>query len=625
MKAPLPGTFNKPNTGTAEVKRVGIWIRVSTEDQAKGESPEHHEKRARLYAEAKGWDVREVYHLEAMSGKSVMHLPETKRMLQDIASRRITGLIFSKLARLARNTRELLDFADIFRDQGADLISLQEAIDTSSPAGRLFYTLIAAMAQWEREEIADRVAASIPIRAKLGKHLGGQGPFGYRWDEGKLVVDPKEAPVRKLIYELFLEHRRVKTVARILNEEGYRTREGKQFCFSTVKRLLRDQTAKGVRVANYAKSLGDKRHWEYKPESEWVYCTTEPIVPSELWEQCNAMLDQRERDKKPRGRLPLQLFGSVTYCQCGHKMYVPSNSPKYTCQACRNKIPVSDLETIYHEELKHFLFSPEQIVQADSIIREKDDLFQHLQSEESRVTREMEKVYRLYIGDHISPEGFSMQYGPLEAQLKQLQDEIPSVQAEIDFLKIQHLSRNEILAEAKDLYDRWPMLTIEEKRYIVENITERITVGEKEVTIDFCYLPPTPPSSPSPELAAKSHCILRDWQPSRAGIPRESGRWSPRGRWIPCPPLSAREAPEGHRREIRRPRRGTILPYERGLSHPASSVGLRRSSLPGRLSDAELEKAASTAGTTHCREVPRANRAKLPVRRPLRSSPAAIR
>ena len=53
-------------------KPVGIWIRVSTEDQAKGESPEHHERRARMYAESRGWEVREVYHLEAVSGKSVI-------------------------------------------------------------------------------------------------------------------------------------------------------------------------------------------------------------------------------------------------------------------------------------------------------------------------------------------------------------------------------------------------------------------------------------------------------------------------------------------------------------------------------------------------------------------------
>src|ERR1043165_10201 len=100
-------------------KAVGIWIRVSTEDQAKGESPEHHEKRARLYAESKGWNVVTVYHLEALSGKSVMGYAETKRMLEDIKSGAITGLIFSKLARLARNTKELLEFSEIFKQENA--------------------------------------------------------------------------------------------------------------------------------------------------------------------------------------------------------------------------------------------------------------------------------------------------------------------------------------------------------------------------------------------------------------------------------------------------------------------------------------------------------------------------
>src|SRR5882757_395803 len=93
-------------------KNIGIWIRVSTEMQVDSESPEHHEKRGRLYAEAKDWNVVEVYRLEAVSGKSVIEHPEAKRMLDDVKKGKISALIFSKLARLARNTKELLEFAD---------------------------------------------------------------------------------------------------------------------------------------------------------------------------------------------------------------------------------------------------------------------------------------------------------------------------------------------------------------------------------------------------------------------------------------------------------------------------------------------------------------------------------
>jgi len=457
-----------------KTKNVGIWIRVSTEDQAQGESPEHHEKRAQYYAEAKDWNVKEVYHLEAVSGKSVMSHPETKRMLEDIKSGHITGLIFSKLARLARNTRELLEFSDIFREYNADLISLQEAIDTTSPAGRLFYTMIAAMAQWEREEISERVSASVPIRAKLGKSLGGQASFGYQWKDGKLIPEPKEVPVRKLLYELFVEHKRKRTVARLLNDMGHRTRSGAKFSYTSVARLLRDPTAKGVRRANYTKSLGDKQRWKLKPEKDWVLHQIEPIISEELWDQCNHILDEQKKSHKPPARKTVYLFAGITYCQCGNKMYVPSNNPKYICYKCRNKISIDDLESVFHEQLKSFFFSPSEVAgyleKADGTIREKEELLAVLETGRRKAKKDIDGVYELYLADKITKDGFSLKYDPLEKQLKQLEEQIPRVQGELDFLKIQHLSSDQIISEAKDLYTRWPSLELKEKRQIVASI-----------------------------------------------------------------------------------------------------------------------------------------------------------
>lgn len=494
-------------------KPVGIWIRVSTEDQAKGESPEHHEKRARYYAESKGWQVNEVYHLEAISGKSVMGLPETQKMLDHIKSGHITGLIFSKLARLARNTRELLEFADIFRKYNADLISLQEAIDTSSPAGRLFYTMIAAMAQWEREEISDRVAASVPIRAKLGKSTGGQAAFGYEWKEKKLVSNPKEAPIRKLIYEMFLEHQRKKTVARLLNEAGYRTRNGSKFTDTTVGRLLRDTTAKGLRRANWTKGPPDKGQKRIiKAQSEWIHVPVEPIISEELWNRCNSILDEQEKKGKRPTRKTVQLFAGYAFCECGYKMYVPSNSPKYVCYKCRNKIGTTDLEEIFHQQLKTFFFSSTEITnylsQADQVIKEKEILLNTLGEEKRKTEQDMDKIYRAYTNNEISMDSFGKHYRPLEERLKQINNQLPEIQGEIDFLKIQYLSSDQIFNEAKDLYSRWPQLTSEEKRKIIENITENIKIGKEDVTINLTYLPS------SSELMATEQRKHRDsWPP----------------------------------------------------------------------------------------------------------------
>lgn len=482
-----------------KIKSVGIWIRVSTEDQAKGESPEHHEKRARAYAESKDWEIKEVYHLEAVSGKSVIGHPETKRMLHDIRTGHIQALIFSKLARLARNTRELLEFSDIFREHNADLISLQEAIDTSTPAGRLFYTMIAAMAQWEREEIAERVAASVPIRAKLGKPLGGQAPFGYQWKDKRLVPDHQEVPIRKLLHELFLEHQRKKTVARILNQAGHRTRNGAKFTDTTIGRLLRDSTAKGLHKANYTKSLGDNKKWVLKNPEDWVITPVEPIVSEDLWDQCNYILDEQEKKNKKPARKAVHLFTGVVGCECSgdfNKMYVPSNSPKYICQKCRNKIEIADLEGIFHQQLKDFFFSSEDVGNylntADQTIKDKEEVLRTLIEEEKKLKVEMDKTYRLYIDDKITSEGFGERYKPMEERLKQITNQIPELQGEIDFLKIQYLSSDQILNEARDLYSRWPELQSNEKRKIIENITERIVIRQDEVDIHLCYLPSIP-------------------------------------------------------------------------------------------------------------------------------------
>ncbi|MPZ29534.1 MAG: recombinase family protein [Rhodospirillales bacterium] len=501
-------------------KAVGIWIRVSTEDQAQGDSPEHHERRARLYAEAKGWSVAEVYRLEAVSGKAVMEHPEAKRMLADVKRGRIAGLIFSKLARLARNTRELLDFADYFRTHEADLVSLGESIDTSSPAGRLFYTMIAAMAQWEREEIASRVAASVPVRAKLGKPLGGQSPYGYLWKNGQFVVEPAEAPIRKLIYELFLKHRRKKTVARILNDQGYRTRGGAMWTNTTIERLLRDPTAKGVRISNYTKNVGKSKPIELKPESDWVYHECERIVPDELWDEVNAILDARRATGKRPLKRAVHLFAGKAFCQCGGKLYVhTSNKARYVCQACRNKIPIVDLEGIVHEQLRAYAVSPDEIAKhldaGRDLVRQKEELIAVLEAERNKITKQQNTLIDLYQGGGLPKEDFGPRYQPLADRLKQIDEELPALEASRDVLKINSLSAEEVMAAATDLYTRWPTLSREEQRQIVEMIIDRITVGKDEVSIALLL------SDNSPQMASFGERTIRGSSPPRAGSARD--------------------------------------------------------------------------------------------------------
>lgn len=492
-------------------KNIGLWIRVSTEMQVDGDSPEHHEERARMYAKAKGWNVVTVYRLDALSGKSIMEYSETKRMLKDIQTGTITGLIFSKLARLARNTKELLEFSELFRECNADLISLAEAIDTSSPAGRLFYTIIAAMAQWEREEIAERVAASVPIRAKLGKPLGGQATLGYKWDGKQLLVDETEAPIRKQVYEVFLQTKRKKATASKLNELGYRTRNGSKFSDTTVARLLRDPTAKGIRRANYTKSLGENKKWIIKPKSEWVEISCPAIISESLWDECNNLLDQQEKKRVPKGPKTVHLLSGYLYCECGDKMYVYTETPVYKCKKCKRKIEAADIDEIYHEQLKSFLLTDADIASiaeaGDNILLEKETLYKTTLQEFNTLKKKVSDLVNLRLNGELQKDDFAQLYRPIEEQVRQLEKRLPELEAEIDFLKIQNLSTDTVIQEAKDLYARWPHLPFDEKRNIIETITEKITIHSDSIDIALAYIP-------NPPLLANAGKRQRDFRDS---------------------------------------------------------------------------------------------------------------
>ncbi len=475
-------------------KRVAVWIRVSSEEQAEGDSPAHHKARAEMYCTSRGWKVVEVYDLAGVSGKSVVDHPECKRMMADVRRGHIQALVFSKLARFSRNAQELMSFSEFFHQNHADLVSLSESIDTSSPSGRLFFNLVASMAQWEREEITDRIKSSVVVRARLGKPLSGKAPYGYQWKDKKLVVAAEEAPVRRLIYELFDEHQRIKTVARVLNERGYRTRIGKLWSDMAVRFQLKDPTAKGIHRRNYTRNQGQGKTWALKPESEHIFNEVEAIVPAELWERCNKLLDDRYMKRDRPAKKPAHLFSGYVYCSgCGKPMYVPTKSPKYTCQKCRNKIPCGVLEELFMEEVKDYLIEPGNVqsylAKAGEALVERQELLAQRQKEAAKIKADTDRMLRLYLDGSVTSEQFRQFNQPLVEQTTQLDDEITRLQSEIDVLRIDSLSGEQLVSEALDLHARWPTMTPDEKRRVVDQMVRRIEIGDGEAHMHLIQLP----------------------------------------------------------------------------------------------------------------------------------------
>ncbi|QMU65512.1 MAG: hypothetical protein GKR88_15285 [Flavobacteriaceae bacterium] len=146
-------------------KEVGIWVRVSGQASVDKENHIHHEMRAKNFIKARNWKVAKVYRLKAMTGESIMAYSETTQMLDDIKHKRISGIVFTKIARLARNTQELISIAKFFREHDADLISMDMSIDTSTPIGRHFFRSMSSIAEWELDTIRDRIQGSVQSRA----------------------------------------------------------------------------------------------------------------------------------------------------------------------------------------------------------------------------------------------------------------------------------------------------------------------------------------------------------------------------------------------------------------------------------------------------------------------------
>ena len=174
-------------------------------------------------------------------------------------------------------------------------------------------------------------------------------------------------------------------------------------------------------------------------------------------------------------------------------MYVRAGSPKYVCRKCCNKIPIVDLEAIFHQEMKAFFAQPKRIArhlqEADRNLVEKSAMLDTHKREIQKVRDEMHQTHQLYLKQQISGDGFRDLYKPVEKRLNQLQAELPKLEAEVDFLRVNKLSAADILHEANSLYDQWPKMPVESKRKIAESLVEKIVIGEGEIDITFSYLP----------------------------------------------------------------------------------------------------------------------------------------
>ena len=147
-----------------------IYARVSTEEQvSEGYSINAQKELLQEYAKTRNIQIVDEYIDEGRSGKSIEGRPEMQRLLKDARDNKFDTVITYKLDRLARKTRDSLDIVETLERHNVQLMSYSENIDTTTPGGKMFYTLISSFAEMERSTIIDRVKMGMKQRAKQGK------------------------------------------------------------------------------------------------------------------------------------------------------------------------------------------------------------------------------------------------------------------------------------------------------------------------------------------------------------------------------------------------------------------------------------------------------------------------
>lgn len=221
-------------------KAIG-YIRVSTEQQAdEGVSLAAQKAKIAAWCEVNDYQLADVFVDAGISGKSM----DKRQGLRDALAAVKKGgvLVVYSLSRLARSTKDTLAISEQLDKAGADLVSLSEKIDTTGAAGKMMFRMLAVLAEFERDVIAERTKSAMNHKKSVGD-VYSPIPFGFKAIDGKLQQVESEALVVSEILAMRNEGTTLSAIADSLNNRGIEGKRGGKWFPSTVRYLIQRQAA----------------------------------------------------------------------------------------------------------------------------------------------------------------------------------------------------------------------------------------------------------------------------------------------------------------------------------------------------------------------------------------------
>jgi site-specific DNA recombinase len=381
--------------------RAAVYTRVSSEERLAQEFNSLCAQRAAGEAyvasqSAEGWLlVPDRYDDGGISGATLAR-SGLRRLLADVEAGRIDCVVVYKVDRLSRSLTDFARLVELFEQHGVSFVSVTQAFNTTNSMGRLTLNILLSFAQFEREVIGERIRDKFAASRAKGIWMGGHPPLGYDVRDRKLVVNPAEAELVRLIFRRFLDLSSALLLIRELNAQGHRTkswttqagtfREGRSIDKGTLYKILRNRTYIGEAVHKGRSYPGEH----------------EPIVDRAIWDRVHEVLasNAKRRGNEARARTPAPLRGMMRCTHCSSAM-TPTHTRRhgrlyryYLCLGASRRghdtcpvrsIAASEVEGLVLGQVRRLLASPELVARTIAAVRRENGAAEDAVLEEGEV------------------------------------------------------------------------------------------------------------------------------------------------------------------------------------------------------------------------------------------------
>ncbi len=462
-----------------------LYCRVSTQEQAtEGYSLDAQLAQLEAFCSSQGWQPQRRFVEEGYSAKS-LDRPQLQALLGEIRSRRLREplVLVWRLDRLTRSVADLYTLLSVFEEHGCAFRSITEPFETQTAVGKLFVTLIAAMAQWERENLIERVRlGQMHQVTKTEDWAGGPAPYGYRLVDKRLEVDPEAAAVVREVYERFLREGNLYAIARSLDARGIPAPGGRGWGAQRLRYILTNPVYAGIRAwRRHARGTEGKAAYRRRPRDAWLVVGDRhppAIVDRNMWERAFEIFERKAKVSRRRGWGAHPLTGVLVCGSCGSPMngklvqrggrtYRYYRCPgQYQRRACqRGQVRADDLDALVLKAIRSRF--EEQALLEQAVLETRgagDDEGQQLGAELEDVRRRMRRWEDAYEEEEIDA-------GTLGHRLRDLKSREEEILKRMRNLSARREGPGEPLPG-----DGWDSMTAAERRAFVQDLVARVVL-----------------------------------------------------------------------------------------------------------------------------------------------------